>query len=165
MDKLYLKILERIDEKQDLFISNNVPVIKYIDLYRGQPLAPERFELFDLPALFLEYSINWETNILSLGVHVVTDQTHSTSSISPNKMSGLEIITLYNVIKEVLKELSSKHTGKLKLVGERPAETDVVNYQILDFTCSIEEVTLEASYQEGIIGTIKTKKHINYQID
>ncbi len=165
MDKLYLKILDTVETKQNLFISNNVPPIKYIDLYRGQPLAPQLFELYDVPALFLEYSINWETNILNLSVHVMTDQTHSTSSISPNKLSGLEIMTLYNVVKEVLKGLSSEHTGKLKLVSERPAEADVVNYQIIDFTCSIEEVSLEEKYQEGVVEAINTKKRLIYQID
>ena len=105
MDNLYLKICERIKEREDLFIKYDLPTVKYIDLYRGQPLAPERFELYDIPAIFLEYNINWEQNILSLNVHVVTDQTHSTSSISPNKLTGLQIFRMYKVIKHLLNDL------------------------------------------------------------
>ncbi len=165
MDKLYLKILEVFKQKEVLFTKYDLPAIKYIDLYRGQPLAPQNFELYDVPALFLEYAINWDTKILNLSVHVVTDQTHSTSSISTNKMTGLQIFTMYNVVKEILKGVSSEHTGKLKLISERPAETDVVNYQIIDFSCSIEDVSMEEKYQEGIVGTIKTSKKVSYIID
>ena len=165
MENLYLKICQRIKERADLFITNNLPPVNYIDLYRGQPLAPERFELYDLPALFLEYNINWESNLLTLNVHVVTDQTHSTASISPNRLTGLQIFTLYKVVKQLLNGLSSETTGKLKLTGERPAEADVVNYQILDFTCSIEESELEEKFAQGTIEKLTIKKKLTYNID
>ncbi|PCH69407.1 MAG: hypothetical protein COC06_07630 [Bacteroidales bacterium] len=165
MENLYLKICQRIKERADLFITNNLPPVNYIDLYRGQPLAPERFELYDLPALFLEYNINWESNLLTLNVHVVTDQTHSTASISPNKLTGLQIFTLYKVVKQLLNDLSSETTGKLKLTGERPAEADVVNYQILDFTCSIEESELEEKFAHGTIESLNVEKKLTYNID
>jgi len=165
MENLYLKICQRIKERADLFITNNLPPVNYIDLYRGQPLAPERFELYDLPALFLEYNINWESNLLTLNVHVVTDQTHSTASISPNKLTGLQIFTLYKVVKQLLNDLSSETTGKLKLTGERPAEADVVNYQIIDFTCSIEESKVEEKFTEVDIETLTVRKSLTYSVD
>lgn len=165
MKNLYLKICDKFKEREDLFVSKNIPTIRYIDLYRGQPLAPERFELYDVPALFLEYNINWEQNVLTLSVHVVTDQTFSTASISPNKLTGLEIFTIYEVVKHLLKDLSSTSTGKLKLTGERPAEADVVNYQILDFTCSIEESKVEDKFAEVDIEILKVKKTLIYSVD
>ena len=165
MKNLYLKICDKFKEREDLFVSKNIPAIRYIDLYRGQPLAPERFELYDLPALFLEYNINWEQNTLNLSVHVVTDQTHSTASISPNKLTGLEIFTIYQVVKHLLKDLSSTSTGKLKLTGERPAEADVVNYQIIDFTCSIEENEAEDKFAEVEIEKLKVNKTLTYSIE
>lgn len=165
MENLYTKICDRIDERGDLFLKYNLPPVKYVDLYRGQPLMPERFELYTLPALFLEYNIDWKTKQLNLSVHVVTDQTHSTSSISLNKLSGLQIFTLYKVIKQLLNGLSSETTGKLELASERPAEADVVNYQILDFTCSIEESELEEKFAQGTIESLKVGKQLSYNID
>lgn len=162
MDKLYLKIIEEFENKKNLFIKYNVPHIRYIDLYRGQPLAPERFELYDIPALFLEYGIDWKTNILNLSVHVVCDSNFTTSNISPNKITGLEIFTLYKVVKEILQGLSCEDTGKLELVSERPAEADVVNYQIIDFTTSMKYNKLEDEFKDGRIEQIKTKKHLKY---
>lgn len=164
MENIYLKICDRIEERKDLFTKYNLPPVKYIDLYRGQPLAPERFELYDIPALFLEYSIDWKTKKLNLSVHVVTDQTHSTSSISLNKLSGLQIFTLYKVVKQLLNGLSSETTGKLELAGERPTEADVVNYQIIDYTCSIEESELEEKFAQGTIESLNVKKQLTYNI-
>lgn len=164
MENLYLKICQRIKEREDLFITHNLPSVNYIDLYRGQPLAPERFELYSLPALFLEYSTDWKTKLLTLSVHVVTDQTHSTASISPNKLSGLQIFTLYKVVKQLLNGLSSETTGKLELLIERPAEADVVNYQIIDFTCSIEESELEEKFAQGTIESLNVKKQLIYNL-
>lgn len=164
MENLYLKICSRIEEREDLFTKYNLPPVKYVDLYRGQPLMPERFELYSLPALFLEYNIDWKTKLLTLSVHVVTDQTHSTSSISLNKLSGLQIFTLYKVVKQLLNDLSSETTGKLELSNERPAEADVVNYQIIDFTCSIEESELEEKFAQGTIESLNVGKKLTYTI-
>ncbi|MCT4613602.1 MAG: hypothetical protein N4A49_01855 [Marinifilaceae bacterium] len=162
MKELYLKIQEAFAEKKYLFEKYNVPSIKYIDLYRGQPLSPERFELYALPAIFLEYSIDWNTKIMSLSVHVVTDANHSTSSIANNQLSGIQIFDIYNIVKSILMDLSSETTTKLKLIAERPAEADVVNYQIIDFNCIIEEQQMEDKYKEGVVETIKQRSGLKY---
>ncbi len=162
MEELYLKILERLqsDDALELFECNNLQSIRYIDLYRGQPIRPERFEAFMLPAVFVGYSINWETQEVTIDIHVMLDQNHTTSNISPNRLKGLDMIRYYEVLKDLLIDLETSQTTKLRLLNERPIEADVVDYQILSFNCRIEKILLtnnidteleELNLEEGVI--------------
>jgi len=164
MENLYLKIIDKFNANKSLFIKHAAPIVQHIDLYRGQPLAPDRFELFGLPALFIEYNIDWERGKVTISAHVVTDSTQSTSSISPNRLTGLQIFKLYKVVKHLLKGLSSETTGKLKLTSEHPIESDVVNYQVFDFEASIIETPLEDKFAEGTIESLNNNKKLRYSV-
>ena len=159
MINLYLKILETLqsEEAKKEFADQNLQPIKYIDLYRGQPIRPARFEYFDLPAVFVGYTINWRTQEVSLDIHVMLDQNHSTSSISINKLKGLEIMKYYEVIRGLLVDLESEETGKLQLSNEQSIEADVVNYQVITFSCKIEKV-VKKKYVESEIKDINIDK-------
>jgi len=54
------------------------------------------------------------------------------------------------------------HTGKLELIREHPVEVDIVNYQIFNFTCSIENISMNNKYVDGYIESISTKKVIYF---
>ncbi len=159
MINLYLKILETLqgEEAKKEFESNKLTPIKYIDLYRGQPIRPGRFEYFDLPAVFVGYNINWRTHEVNLDIHVMLDQNHSTANISINKLKGLEIMKYYQVIRELLVDLESEETSKLQLSNEQSIEADVVNYQVITFSCKIEKV-IKQKYVESKIESIDIKE-------
>ncbi|MCT4640398.1 MAG: hypothetical protein N4A72_22060 [Bacteroidales bacterium] len=164
MDKLYTKIVDTLDENKAFFIKKGCTPIQHIDLYRGQPIAPDRFEIFNLPALFLEYAIDWQREVLTLSVHVLVDPVADSSSISPNRLQAMEIFSLYKLIKHFLNDLSSENTGKLKLTSERPVESDIINYQILEFECTIEREYYNTSHEEISIKDVKTRKRGAYQV-
>ncbi len=137
MDKLYIAILEKITANATVFTDQQLPAPRFIDLYRGQPHAPERFEAMFTPCIFIEYEIDWKAGELTLNLHVMLDMNHPTSSVSPNRLKGLDIIKFYKVLNTVVENLESENTGKLKRTNERPAETDAANYQIITYNTSI----------------------------
>ena len=114
---------------------------EFIDLYNGQPEFPEEFE-FTTPALFLDYSINWERSgamrrgELTLEVHVLTDPTPETDSL-PSVIEGMEKIMYYETISDLLEDLATSETSGLILKQERPITTDYFNYHLLTFSCTI----------------------------
>ncbi len=138
MEKLYIKIIEKIEASAQVFIDKGLPAVKYIDFYRGQPTSPERFEFYDLPAVFIQYRTN--KNYISLDIHVLTDPNHDTNNKSPFIMSGLDIIRYYETIKDLLVNLESDNASKLHWVADEPLDADVINYHIITFECYYETI-------------------------
>jgi len=60
MKHFYTKISELFNDTNiaGLYLDENVPVPGHIDLYRSQDQNPELFELFSLPALLLDWTID-----------------------------------------------------------------------------------------------------------
>lgn len=162
------------DPENSMFAAANLEPPVFIDLYDGQPEIPEQFE-FICPALFIDYSIDWQKNgtvrigTLSLVVHVLTDAMEDTSNIS--KMpDGLKKIVYYETVVNVLEGIATEETSGLVLSGERPVSTDYFNYHELTFTCTISrKITDTRKYIDGVIekitigGNIKERK--TYIID
>ena len=143
MKELYTTIQNLFSTEATKAVFNEVHLYppEFIDLYNGQPESPEEFE-FTTPALFLDYSINWERSgsmrrgELTLEVHVLTDPTPETDNLPP-VIEGMEKITYYETISDLLEDLSTSETSGLILKGERPITTDYFNYHLLTFSCTI----------------------------
>lgn len=146
MEKLYLKIIEKIEAAEPVFTQAGLPAVRYIDLYRGQPQNPARFEFFDLPAIFVQYKI--EKNRANIDIHVLTDQNHDTNNLSPNQMNGLDIIRFYELIKDTLTDLEADNTSKLHWRSDEPMDADVVNYHIISFECYYETILYDKNLTE-----------------
>ncbi|WP_291590643.1 hypothetical protein [Bacteroides sp.] len=143
MKELYTTIqnLFSTEATKDVFKEAHLYPPEFIDLYNGQPEFPEEFE-FTTPALFLDYSINWERSgamrrgELTLEVHVLTDPTPETDSL-PSVIEGMEKIMYYETISDLLEDLATSETSGLILKQERPITTDYFNYHLLTFSCTI----------------------------
>lgn len=148
MDKLFLKIYQVFDENQSLFTEAGLEPIRHIDKYRGQTQNPEQFELYDIPAMFIDYRISWQRDgrvyngILELDFHIVTDATWPTSNLSTNKNEGLKAIQYIQLARELLDNLSSENTGKMLRLSEQPMDADVVSYHVLRYTCNYYDTTI-----------------------
>lgn len=142
MDKLFLKIYEEFTSKASVFTELGLDPIKTIDMFRGQPLNPEQFEYFELPALFIDWRIVWTkagktyNGEAGLDFHLVTDATWDTSNISTNRVEGLRKVIYHTLVRAVLDNLDSENTGKLQRADETPVDTGVVNYHLLKYTCT-----------------------------
>lgn len=115
------------------------------------------------PALFLDYSINWERSgamrrgELTLEVHVLTDPTPETDNLPP-VIEGMEKITYYETISDLLEDLSTSETSGLILKLERPVTTDYFNYHLLTFSCTISRRRTDISLMGKVENIIADRK-------
>lgn len=148
MVHLFLKIYEAFEASKTVFEQAGLKPIAHIDKYRGQPLNPAQFEYYDLPALFIDWRITWEKvgkaydGTVSLDCHLVTDATWDTNNLSTNKEEGLKNVVYHALVRSILDDLESEHTGKLKRIDENPVDTGVVNYQLLRYECPYSDPML-----------------------
>lgn len=169
MKELYTTIqnLFSTEATKAVFRESDLYPPEFIDLYNGQPESPEEFE-FTTPALFLDYSINWERSgamrrgELTLEVHVLTDPTPETDNLPP-VIEGMEKITYYETISDLLEDLSTSETSGLILKQERPVTTDYFNYHLLTFSCTISRRRTDISLMGKIDNIISERK--KYIID
>ncbi|NDW10938.1 hypothetical protein [Dysgonomonas sp. 520] len=178
MKILYQALLKAFETENDLYdndpenslfrLINAEPPV-YIDLYDSQPDMPDQFEGFRCPALFFDYSIDWQKKSavrigeLSLVVHVVTDALEDTTNIS-GLPDACKKIDYYETVINVIEGIATEETSQLILSDERPVSTDYFNYHQITFTCTISrKITGIRKYINGIIekipisGTIKEK--------
>lgn len=143
MQNLYLNIVKAINAHADRFRELGVEPFRTIDLYNGQPDAPEQFE-FMTPALFVDCSVDWERGgssykqgVVQVDVHVLTDQRPGTEDWSDRKEDGIKKMIYCTLVGELLEEVGSINTGRLNLIGETPKQTDYFDYHLLTFDTSI----------------------------
>mgnify|MGYP003592875089 FL=1 len=72
MVQLFPIIQQAFEDKKAWFTDNGLPAIAFIDMYMGQPLNPEEFE-FILPAVFIDYSIDWQQELIQVDAHILTE--------------------------------------------------------------------------------------------
>lgn len=164
MKELYTTIqnLFSTEDAKAVFRESDLYPPEFIDLYNGQPESPEEFE-FTTPALFIDYSINWERSgamrrgELTLEVHVLTDPTPETDNLPPI-IEGMEKITYYETISDLLEDLSTSETSGLILKQERPITTDYFNYHLLAFSCTISRRRTDISSIGSLDNIITQKK-------
>lgn len=162
MINLFLKIYEKFEEKKSLFLDAGLKPVLHIDKYRGQPLNPAQFEYYEIPAIFIDWRIQWSKTgkaydgRLSLDFHVVTDATWDTSNVSTNHAEGLRTIVHHALIRSVLDDLQSENTSRLQRVDENPVDTGVVNYELLRYECNYSDPMLVGEdYAEVLIEALR----------
>lgn len=169
MKELYQTIqkLFRQEETIKTFHALHLPVPEFIDLYDGQPEAPDNFE-FTTPALFIDYAVEWERRgamrigQLTLDIHALTDPTPETDNL-PEILEGMEKIDYYETISNLLEDLSTSETSPLVLKSERPVNTEYFNYHLLTFTCTISRRRTNITSQGTVDEVITEQK--KYIID
>jgi len=140
MKFLYNKIIETITENQSRFTEKGLTPPATVDLYAGQPIAPEMFS-FSTPALFIDYNIEWEPGnayvkrgkfILSL--HVLVDPLPGMDDYDVQQTEGVKKMAYYDLLTDLLDGLSCESTGTISLEKEVSHTVDFYNYHILTFT-------------------------------
>ncbi|OSZ79288.1 hypothetical protein CAP35_13830 [Chitinophagaceae bacterium IBVUCB1] len=127
-----------IDAEADM-LAAGMPTIKYIDRFRGQPLNPEQYEYYPLPAIFIQSKIVWtlEGRVYNASVdftfHIVTDPTWDTSSVAANQSTGLNYYTFLDKVREVLDNLRVEYMSTLFRTEDDTIDADVVFYDTLGY--------------------------------
>lgn len=139
MKELYLKIIDKLTNTagKALFISKSLSPIKYVDIYKGQYLEKQRFELYKLPAVFFQWSIDYVTNDVNVTIHIEYEQQRDTSSNGQQLTGALEFFGIIETVNELLVDLETETTSKLQLVAENSIREDTIeSVYTLSYLCS-----------------------------
>lgn len=138
MVQLFPKIQEAFEAKKALFTDNKLPENWFVDMYMGQPINPEEFE-FSLPAVFIDYSIDWAMNIITIDAHVISEFEEESGSIFSKKDEGINYMRMLAICRNILTGIKTDFITKLKPLGEKPATTEYYHYHILTFSGNIQD--------------------------
>lgn len=173
MDKDFLiNLYQAFEDAKADFEAKGVKPVAVIDRFRGQPLNPEQFEYYDLPALFIEYTIQWErvaqvyNGVVAFGFHLVTEPTWDVSNISTNKEEGMKYYTLVDCVREVLDNFRKPYISVLQRTRDEVMDAGVIFYQRLGYeakyypTTRVDPSFGESSYDNTVqvIGRTVVKK-------
>ena len=145
MEQLITKVYEVFAANQQLFIDADLQPIRTIDKFRGQTTMPEKFEIYETPAIFISWAIKWRkegkihVGDATIDFHIVNDEPSDTASIFTNYDEALKETFFYKSVQKVLDNLEAEGIRKLQRLSETPVDTGVVCYNILSYQTTMYE--------------------------
>ncbi len=141
MKAFYRKLVEtfEMDKIKDEYISKGLEYPKFIDLYGGQDLAPESFELYPYPAIFVTWNIDHrqKPSMVTATFRLCFEQYRDTSNLGNNTEEALKFLDYIEVTDQILQKFESPDTGKLEPATEElNIEPIVTDQYILVYNCS-----------------------------
>ena len=141
MKTFYKKAIEVFEkpETKTKFTSQNISPVSYIDLYAGQDLNEENFELFSQNALLIDWDIDYggDAPKATVTLYCCYEQLRDTSNISMNRDLGLKFLDFIATIDAIASTIESETTGKLEIVSEGFNKMDsIVDIYLLTYECS-----------------------------
>jgi len=131
MKEIYKKIIDKLFSQQaiDLFDEHNVRPVRYVDLYRGQYLNYENFDVVALPAVLIEWSadltdVTKNESIITISLHLIYEQVEDTSNLTTHQENALKFFDFIDIVHTLISDIQGDGTGKLKLRRQEPAELD-----------------------------------------
>ncbi len=148
-----LELYNKIEGASNKFTEVNLPPFAFFDIYRSQPLQPELYEYFPLPAIFVDYTMRGQgvnqPRIVTMTLHIVTDEMPDASNISEQKNEGVKRFMYNLLLQEILDGSKLGKTTALSFVNEEVIDAPVINYHtqsyefeayVLDMIGNIDEV-------------------------
>lgn len=169
MDKqLFLDLYTAFENAKQEFTDAGLKPVMFLDRYRGQPLNPEQFEYYDLPAIFIERSVAWAregqtyNGTLQLRFHCVTDPTWDVSNISTGKAAGLEYFNWLDKVRETLDNLRVEYCSSLFRTSDEAIDTGGVMYEVLGYQCEYYDTTrIDPDYDSAYPETLKIMRSLH----
>jgi len=141
MDKVYKKIVDTINNNQAEFTAQNIPAIRMVDVYLGQPDDPESFEVFT-PGVFVDWQImpglDGNPSEVNIDLHLVQEPGAGTESFSQQITKGLEYILVMKTLKKLMNRMRAANITPLTYNGERPRLTEFFKYHIVSYKAFID---------------------------
>lgn len=171
MKAFYNKAIEVFEnaENKAKFTDQGISPVGYIDLYAGQDLNEENFELFSQPALFIDWDIDYSGDVprATVTFYCCFEQLRDTSNISLNKALGLKFLDYIDCIDELVTTIETEVSGKLELVSEGFNKMDsIVDIYLLTYECSYSgrKNPLD-KYEAGDYDTLNLDGNLKYEFD
>ncbi|QEE51052.1 hypothetical protein FUA48_16150 [Flavobacterium alkalisoli] len=177
MKEFYKELTSKItgEEAIEKFTEKNVKAVAMVDLYKGQYLYEKEFEQLLLPAVLVEYNINHDTNTATISLHCCWEQIYETDNKSADRESALLFFDWQDVLYDLVYQLETKNTGKLKLITEGLAQDESpTTVHIFSFECSymgrvkkaIDGYNQASGEDVTTTGTIKTNtQQVDFNFD
>ncbi|OFX62710.1 MAG: hypothetical protein A2066_18955 [Bacteroidetes bacterium GWB2_41_8] len=147
-----LALYQLLESKSSKFTDAELSPISFIDIYRSQPLEPQLYDYFPLPALFVDYSMQGkginQPRLITMTLHVVTDELPDASNISEQKTAGLNRFLYLLFIQQILEGSKLGKTSALKFISEGVVDIPVANYHTQSYEFE--------AYPADMIGDITT---------
>lgn len=138
MNTVIDKIMQRIEDNSAVFTRKGFLAPQTIDTYQGQPIAPDQFE-FTLPAIFIDYMADYNSEKLYIYLHVLQDYTEDTENFAPDRANGMRFNEYLTTVKCLLNGMRIGGAfGVLKLHQELPTQTEFYYYHQITFSCSLK---------------------------
>lgn len=171
MKTFYNKLLATfaLADNKAKFTDKNIAPVNYLDLYAGQDLYEENFELFTQPAVFVDWNVDYtgDVPIATLTLYCCYEQLRDTSNISLNKELGLKFLEYIDCIHSIVAPIESETTGKMELVNEGFNKMDsIVDIYLLTYECNYtgRKNPLQ-NYEEGEIENLDLTGNLKYELD
>lgn len=152
METIFKRVYELFDANQQLFIDAGFQPVRTIDRFRGQTTAPEKFEIFETPALFLQLTTKWikegkqYIGNINIDFHLVIDEQGDTGNLYTDYEEALKQAFYYRTVQVMLDDLSGEGFSKLTRVSDTPVDTGTFAYNILTYTTQTTEKTGSSNY-------------------
>lgn len=141
MKKLYLKVIETLIENpevRDLYTDKGISPVKHIDLYSGQDVNPEYFELAVYPAVYIHFAVDHLQNEATITFRLCYEQLRDTSSQSATTEEALKFFDFVELTDRLLSGMESEDFGKLQAVStEQQTEETVTDQFVLVYRASL----------------------------
>jgi hypothetical protein len=162
-----LNLYKRIEESKALFDKYELSSDWFIDVYRSQPLEPELYEYFSLPAMFVDYQLTGQgaknPRLVTMTLHTITDEMPDASNISMQRDSGLKRFLYHFVIQKILERKPLGNTTPLKFISEGIIDAPVINYhtQVYEFEAYPDDLAgTPEEIEYGMIELIKLQGNL-----
>jgi hypothetical protein len=165
MNLFYKKLIAtfKTEKTKDQYRTAGIKPPQFIDLYAGQDVIPEKFEVMSYPALLLDWSIDYKAvpPVATLNFHLCYEQLRDTSNLGKNTDEALKFIDFISITDSILKTIETQHTGKLNLAAEgNKLDDTVVDVYDLTYQCSYSGKLAEpqTGYIPGQIENLTTRQ-------
>jgi hypothetical protein len=141
MKAFYSKLIETFEKEEikDQYRLKGLLPPQFIDLYGGQDIEPESFDIYPQPAIFVSWSIDHrqKPSVVTVTFRLCFEQYRDTSNLGNNTAEALKFIDYKDLTDEILRKFESDDTGKLTPATEDLNTEPVITDQfILVYTCS-----------------------------
>lgn len=157
-----LKMYKLFEENKDKFEQYDLSSDFFIDIYRSQPLEPELYEYFSLPAIFVDYDIQGQgkgkARLVNMTLHIVTDEMPDASNIALQHDTGLKRFLYHYITQDILEGNRLGNTTALKFISENIVDAPVINYHTETYQFEAHLKDLAGTPEEIKFGMIELLK-------
>lgn len=163
MDILYTAVMNRLNANKNLFTDEGVSPVLHIDYFKGQYHQPDEHDVFQVPAVFFEWSVNdWKNKgnqtqegTATVTIHIVLENSASNAFGSSSAEDARKTTKYYELVHACLQGLSGACFSAFRRTSDNPDPTPPAHHaHLITYTSRVEDNS-----------TLKYRDRINTEIE